>query len=398
MTKVLITGMGIVTAIGDNLVENHNSLKNGRSGLSRAEHLNSNYKDQFYFGEIKKSNKTLLSELNLSENDGYSRTDLLAFKAFKEAVQDAGLTNDHLLDFRTAMVSASTVGGMSEMDDLAEDAKENDHRSQYLEAHSCYSHLLRLVKEYKIKGLTDVINTACSSSANAIMIGAKWIKAGLADRVIVGGVDALSKFTVNGFNSLQILSPEKCKPFDKNRQGLNLGEGAAYLVLEREDLAQHKKTYCHVSGYGNSNDAFHPSTLSEEAVGVKLAMQKALKLSGINPKEVSYINAHGTSTLNNDEVEIRGISEIFGDQIDYASTKSFTGHTLGAAGAVEAVYSALGIANNECYPSLHFDEPIEGRSAPLISFKEAADVQHVLSNSFGFAGNCSSVLLSKYGG
>lgn len=396
MTKVLVTGMGIVTAIGDNLIENHTSLKTARSGLSRADHLQSNYKDQFYFGEIKKTNQELLNELNKSESEGLSRTDLLAFKAFKEAIEDAGLSKEQLSNFKTGFVSASTVGGMSEMDVLAEDAKDNDHKSQFLESHSCYTHLLRLVKEYKIKGLTDVINTACSSSANAIMIGAKWIKAGLADRVIVGGVDALSKFTVNGFNSLQILSPERCKPFDQNRQGLNLGEGAAYLVLEKEELAGSKKIYGNVTGYGNSNDAFHPSTLSEEAVGVKMAMQKALRSAGIQADQVSYINAHGTSTLNNDEVELRGITEIFGSEIEYASTKSFTGHTLAAAGSVEAVYSLLGISNNERYPSLNFDQNIEGRHAPLTSFKTDASVDHVLSNSFGFAGNCSSVLFSKY--
>src|SRR5690606_4005359 len=166
------------------------------------------------------------------------------------------------------------------------------------------------------------------------------------------------KFTINGFNALFILSPELCRPFDKNRKGLNLGEGAAYLVLEKAANAHNKKVYARLSGYGNSNDAFHASSLSEEGTGPYKAMEKALQTASLQRGDVSYINAHGTATENNDFTEGNAMKRLFEKVRAFSSTKAFTGHTLGAAGAVEAVYSILAIANQEVYPNLNFEEAI----------------------------------------
>ena len=227
------------------------------------------------------------------------------------------------------------------------------------------------------------------------MYGARLIKNGLTDRVIVGGVDSLAKFTINGFNSLHILAKEACKPFDMNRQGLNLGEGAGFLVLEKESLLENKKVYAEVSGYYNANDAFHPSSLSENGDGPFNAMKGALDKAEISAKDIGYINAHGTATENNDQVESVAMLRLFETVPPFSSTKSNTGHTLGAAGAVEAIYSILSLFYSELYPHLRFNDPIpETNLIPIQEFSKK-DLTHVMSNSFGFGGNCTSLVFSK---
>lgn len=212
----------------------------------------------------------------------------------------------------------------------------------------------------------------------------------------MGGSDSLSKFTVNGFNSLNILSNEICTPFDEKRKGLNLGEGAAFLVLEKEEDLGSKKVYAELSGFYNSNDAYHPSSLSEAGDGPYLSMSGALRSASLNPAQIDFINAHGTGTENNDAVESTAMLRLFENVPAFASTKSNTGHTLGASGAIEAVYSVLNLYQQEIYPALNFQNPISTSGlVPNLRF-ESKKVQHVLSNSFGFGGNCTSLVFSKY--
>jgi 3-oxoacyl-(acyl-carrier-protein) synthase len=393
MSKVLVTGMGVISAIGENLQANLTSLRNSRTGIGKASHFESRYASMLPFGECRMSNDELKNALDLADSTGYTRTCLLSDKAFKEAVVDAGLSAEEISSFDTALISASTVGGMCLTDQLYEDANLRSDGSPYLDAYGCSAHTIKLVKRYQIRGFTDTINTACSSSANAIMMGARLIRSGRARRVIVGGVDSLAKYTVNGFNALKILSASPCKPFDENRDGLNLGEGAAYLVLEAEDLARDKKVYAEVLGYGNANDAHHPSAMSDDAVGAIRSMREAIEFSGIGYHQISYVNAHGTGTFNNDQVELYGLTQVFGTVPPYSSTKSFTGHTLGAAGAVEAIFSILSIINSELYPSLNVSSPISAYEAsPVASLTAKHPVRYVLSNSFGFGGNCTSLV------
>ncbi|MGV3602148.1 MAG: beta-ketoacyl-[acyl-carrier-protein] synthase family protein [Dyadobacter fermentans] len=395
MGRVLVTGMGMISAIGNNVAENHESLRSGRSGIGSVSYFESLYASQLPFGEVKLSNEELKTAQNLEQSSGYTRTCLLADKAFCEAIADAGLSKGQLSSLDTALISASTVGGMCLTDQLYEDANRRSQGSEYLEAYGCSAHTLKLIQRYRIKGFTDTINTACSSSANAIMLGARLIRSGRVKRAIVGGVDSLAKYTVNGFNALKILSSEPCKPFDVHRDGLNLGEGAAYLVLETEELAAGKKVYAEIAGYGNANDAHHPSAMSDEAVGAIRCMQEAIRSAGIEPSEIGYVNAHGTGTQNNDQVEFFGMGELFGKMPPYSSTKSFTGHTLGAAGAVEAIYSILGIVHSELFPGLNVNEPINGADhAPVSELKENYELNYVLSNSFGFGGNCTSLVFA----
>lgn len=396
MSRVVVTGIGVISAIGNNTSENLSSLRRGKTGIGKAQFLRSKYVDELLFGEVKLSDKQLKSSINAAFSGELTRTELLAFKAFEEAVQDANLSINQIQGFDTALLSATTVSGMVEMEAIYADANTNEVASPFVSSYRTGAHTLQLARVFGLRGYTDTMNTACSSSANAIMQGARMIKAGKCKRAIVGGVDSLAKYTVNGFNSLQIFSNEITRPFDANRKGLNLGEGAAYLVLELEEDANGKTVYGEVKGFGNSNDAYHPSSMSPEAIGVRGAINDALETAGITKEQVDYVNAHGTGTENNDYTELNGMNQIFEDVPPFASTKSYTGHTLAAAGAIEAVFSLLSIHNQEMYPTLNWQEKMpEFEQKPLLELKENVQVNHVLSNSFGFGGNCSSLLLSK---
>jgi 3-oxoacyl-(acyl-carrier-protein) synthase len=395
MGRVVVTGIGVISALGNNVNENLAGLRSGRTGIGKAQFLDSRYAEELLFGEVKLSNQELAFIAGNFDLPGLTRTELLAFKAFSEAVSMAGLDRDSLIAFDTALLSGTTVGGMVEMDAIHADANTNTDSSPFVNSYRSGAHTLQLAKAFGLRGYTDTMNTACSSSTNSIMLGARMIKVGKCKRAIVGGVDSLAKYTVNGFNSLQIFSDEITRPFDANRKGLNLGEGAAYLVLERKEDAVGKKIWGEIRGYGNSNDAYHPSSMSPEAVGVKGAINGALQTAGLQPSDINYVNAHGTGTENNDYTEVHGMNQIFDVVPPYASTKSYTGHTLAAAGAIEAVYSLLSIKYQEMYPTLNWQTQMsEFNSKPQTEFGKSK-IDHVLSNSFGFGGNCSSLILSR---
>lgn len=395
MNKVFITGMGAISSLGTTVSENHSSLKNGITGIGKARFFKSRYTDILPFAEISLSDEALKSKLNCTES-GITRTTLIAFHAFDEAIKDAQLTPEDIGDFRTAFISSSTVGGMCYTDELFADANLRKDVSEYVGAYEGSEHTLQIAKKYSIKGITDTINTACSSSANAIMLGARLIQTNRADRVIVGGADCLAKYTVNGFNSLRILSEQPSKPFDEHRDGLTLGEAAAYLVLESDKVIGAKKKYAELTGFGNANDAFHPSATSDGAIGPLKAMNEALKTANLAPSAIDYINTHGTGTPNNDQTETFAFSQLFENVPPFNSTKSYTGHTLAAAGVIEGIFSILSIQHSEIYASLNISTPIS-----MVNFSANTEylanrsINHVLSNSFGFGGNCTSLIFSK---
>tara|TARA_B110000037_G_scaffold210660_1_gene261247 strand:+ start:1135 stop:2337 length:1203 start_codon:yes stop_codon:yes gene_type:complete len=398
MSKIIVTGIGAISAIGNNVAQIHKNLQSSKTGIGKAQFFKSKYVSDLPFGEINLTNDAIRLEFESIENPAsLTRTDLLAFKAFQEAIEDAQLSKKDISSIETAFISSSTVGGMSETEHFYEDSNlKNVKASNFVSSYNSNTHLLKIIKHYNIKGTTTCINTACSSSANAIMLGAKLIKAGIVKRAIVGGVDSLSKYTVNGFNALQILSNKPCMPFDNERTGLTLGEGAGYLVLEAADNCLTKTNYAVIAGYGNSNDAFHASSISSDAKGIVHSIKNALSSAGISSKEVDYINTHGTATLNNDSAETFGISELFEGFPPFNSTKSYTGHTLAAAGALEAIFSILSLNNNELYKSLNVNTPIEPYNKfPIKEYQQVANLKTVLSNSFGFAGNCTSLIIQK---
>ncbi len=394
MSKVFVTGIGLISSLGDSVESNRTALLNGLCGLSSLDLFESKYASLLPFGEIKISTERLKELLGIT-NSGVTRTSLLALHACKDAIQDSKLSTSELKSQRTAIVAANTVGGMCLTDELHRDANRKDSGSAFLSSYDAGSVTIFLQNYFGILGIGNTINTACSSSANVLMHGARLIKNGLADRVIVGGVDSLAKFTINGFNSLHILSNELCTPFDRDRNGLNLGEGAAFLILEKEEACAKKKVYAELSGYCNANDAFHPSSLSDDGTGPFNSMQGALRIAKLEPNQIGYINAHGTATENNDLVESTAMIRLFGKVPPFASTKSYTGHTLGAAGSMEAVFSILSLMYGELYPVLRFKNPIEKTGLTPLQIVTNSDPKHVMSNSFGFGGNCTSLIFSK---
>jgi 3-oxoacyl-(acyl-carrier-protein) synthase len=392
--RVFVTGIGVITAAGETVDLNHIALKEGKCAIGTLDLFPSRYSKLLPFGEIKIQDQALKEKLKVKEK-GVTRTTLLALHALEEAINDSELSRPQIASIDTALIGANTVGGMCLTDQLYLDANRQEGGSEYISSYDGGSVNIYLQSRYNMDGIVNTINTACSSSANAIMYGARLIKNGFVKRAIVGGSDSLAKFTINGFNSLHILAPELCRPFDKDRKGLNLGEGAAFLVLEREEDISGKKVYAELTGYCNTNDAYHPSSLSDNGEGPYLAMKGALELAKLSPAQIGYVNAHGTGTENNDEVESRAMIRLFDKPPAFSSTKSNIGHTLGASGSVEAVYSILSLIHQELYPSLHFKEPIPDIGlTPVKSYKKIS-MQHVMSNSFGFGGNCSSLIFSK---
>lgn len=394
MSKIVVTGVGIITPLGNTLRQNREALKDGLCALSSIEIFDSRYATLLPFGEIKTTNQNFKDQLNVSE-PGVTRTTLLALHAFEQAITDSGLSAEEIQSFDTGFISGTTVGGMCISDELYHDANHNKVGSAYLNSYDLGSVSIYIQKRYGIQGITDTFNTACSSSANALMYGARLIQNGFAKRVIAGGVDSLAKFTINGFNSLNILSSAPCRPFDAERSGLNLGEGSAFLVLEKEEEVKGKKIYAELSGWANTNDAFHPSSISDNGEGPYLAMKKALEVAGLQPNQIDFINTHGTGTENNDEKESIAMQRLFQTPPAFASTKSNIGHTLGAAGGIEAAFCLLNLIHQEVYPSLHFSHPIETTGLYPVHQYEKKTIHHVMSNSFGFGGNCSSLVFSK---
>ena len=397
MKGVAITGMGIISSIGNSVEENYVSLIENKIGISRIQNIPTVHADVIKVGEIKKTNEELIAELGLSENNNFSRTAMIGAIAAKQAVENAGITS--INEFRTGLISATSVGGMDMTETHYYDYFENPELVKYISCHDGGDVSQKIAEELGLKGMVTTISTACSSAANSIMLGARLIKSGKLDRVIVGGTDALAKFTINGFKTLMILSDDYNKPFDNNRKGLNLGEAAAFLVLESDEMIEkhNKKVLARVSGYGNANDAFHQTASSENGDGAYLAMKKAFEVSGLNPSEIDYINVHGTATPNNDLSEGKALLRIYEDEKvpDFSSTKPFTGHTLAAAAAIEAVFSVLAIQNSVVYPNLNFEVPMEEFELQPQTSLKMKNIEHVLSNSFGFGGNCSTLIFSK---
>lgn len=263
----------------------------------------------------------------------------------------------------------------------------------YQHTHNSYS-VADFVRHYfDLAGPAFVISTACSSGAKALGSAQRLIQAGLIDAAVVGGVDTLCLTTLYGFNSLQLVSDQPCRPFDANRNGISIGEAASFLLLE--GVATPQTGDILLTGVGESSDAHHMSSPHPDGLGARLAMEGALAQAGLQPQDIDYINLHGTATPSNDSAEAKGVEAVFGSQTPCSSTKGHTGHTLGAAGGVEAIISALalqhqfmpgGINTQELDPELHCNYLLANRNQAM---------RHVLSNSFGFGGSNCSLILSQ---
>ena len=394
---VFIAGTGIISAIGNNVAECLDALENSRAGMDHMHHLDSLHKQRLPVAEVKLNNEELAGLAGLPNTK--SRTALLSLIAAKEAIDNAGI--DDLANLRTGFISANSVGGMDKTEKFFTEFLSDNNKGRLRDVidHECGSVTELVADALGIKDYVTTISTACSSSANAIFFGARLIRNNILDVVVAGGTDSLTKFTLNGFNTLMIVDEQFCQPFDENRRGLNLGEGAGYVVLVSDKVAATLKSKPGIilSGYCNANDAYHQTASSPDGTGSYLAMSGALKKAGLETSDIDYINLHGTGTQNNDIAEGTAIKRLFGPQYPkMSSTKTFTGHTLGASGGIEAVFSVLALQHGIIFPNLRLQTPmVDLPFVPEREFIKNVEVKHVLSNSFGFGGNCSSLIFSK---
>lgn len=377
--EILITGAGVVSALGCGKAENLAALLAGRTGIGPLQYLKTSLRG-FPGGEVPLSNE----ELSVLSGAPalWPRTSLLSAVALKECLQEAGLEDGRGL----TLVGGTTVGGM----DLTE-----QQFPKYAPSHGCGestelpAHLLGFRR-------TTTISTACSSAANAIIFAANLIRSGKASCVVAGGSESLSNYHLNGFRSLMILDQAPCRPFDATRAGLNLGEGAAYLVLETAENARKRgvKALGKLTGFGNACDAFHQTASSEIGEGAFLAMTRALFMAGLKPEDIGYVNAHGTGTPNNDASESAALRRVFGEALPpVSSTKPFTGHTTSASGSIELVFCLLALQEGFLPGQLNWNVPDPSCIVPCPTMK--CRVSHILSNAFGFGGNDSALILSR---
>jgi 3-oxoacyl-(acyl-carrier-protein) synthase len=393
--EVYVAGMGLVSSLGIGLSENLDALISERHGIESLSQELDPLLEGFPVGKLGLTNTELADLTKVSLH--LPRSAYLSLLAAREAVADAGFD---IKKYRTGFISATTVGGI----DLTEKYfRESGQKKRKGNLRDILNHepgrITNLVAEdIAADTYVSTISTACSSSANSICLAARLIREGRLDVAVAGGVDALTGFTLNGFNSLLLLDTSLCVPFDARRNGLNLGEGAGYLIMVSGKLVQTGDVtpLARLSGYSNVCDAFHQTALSPEGKGPFLSMSGAIKLAGIDPSQINYINAHGTATQNNDASEGNAIRRLFDNGIPpFSSTKSYTGHTLGASGAIEAIISIMAIKNDLAFPNLRFSEPMPGTGLIPNTEVRSLPVENVLSNSFGFGGNCSSLVFSK---
>ena len=401
--NIAITGEGIVSAIGLNKQEVLQALQEGRTGIGEMKYLQSIH-HELPVGEVDLSNEQMKKMLGIPSEQMMSRTSLLGMLAIDQALKEAYVDVESLRarkadgkPLRIVLVSGTTVGGM-DITELCFDQLEKQKSVEFLQHHDCGNSTRLMADHFGIFDEVATLSTACSSAANAIMLGARLLKAGEADLVVAGGTEALSRFHLNGFNSLMILDHESCRPFDTTRAGLNLGEGAAFLVLESEEMAQQRKItpHAYLTGYGNACDAFHQTASSENGEGAYLAMTEALAMAHLSAKDIQYVNAHGTGTPNNDQSESVSLKRVFGDEMPMvSSTKSFTGHTTSASGSIETVICILAMQHHFVPANLGWKNPMENGILPTMGAQNL-DLENVLCNSFGFGGNDSSLVISLH--
>jgi 3-oxoacyl-[acyl-carrier-protein] synthase I len=419
---VWVAGAGVICGIGSDLAACVESFRTMQTGVSHMQILQSAHRNEFPVVEVKVDNEGLAvaagldAGLNRTAPDlkktaggkpaglnktvpGLNRTALLSSIAARQAWESTGLGD--IRQFRVGFVSANTVGGMDLTEDFFADylANNNAGRLRQVLHHECGSITEQVADALGIRHHITTISTACSSGANALMYGARLIRNNVVDIVIAGGADALTRFTLNGFNTLMLLDRQASRPFDDTRTGLNLGEGAGYVVLVKESLTDllPQAPWCKLSGFANANDAYHQTASSPDGNGSYMAMQGALEMSGLEPDDIDYINLHGTGTPNNDASEGTAIMRLFTPMHfpPMSSTKSFTGHTLGASGGIEAAFSALAVKEGYIYPNANFSVQMkELPFSPVTEFSDNNKIRHVMSNSFGFGGNCSSLIFS----
>jgi 3-oxoacyl-[acyl-carrier-protein] synthase II len=398
MKRVVVTGLGVFCSIGKNVEEFFQSLREGRSGIGPITLFDPSKYPSKIAAEVRDYSPERYFEKK--ELKRLSRTDQMALIAAEEAVRSSKIET-----YKPEEVGVSLgagAGGMLEA--------ESYHRQVLLKGKSRPSLILpfipsyttdRIAERFGLSGPKMTITTACSSSATAIGYGADLIRRGKCKAVLCGGSEALCELTFGGFNSLKAMDPSPCKPFDRRRAGMSLGEGAAILILEEEEEAIKRgaRIYAEFLGYGIGGEAYHITAPEPNGFIEAQIMRQALKEGRVSPERVDYINAHGTGTPLNDKTESLAIKRVFGErayQIPVSSIKSMVGHGLGAAGAIEAVASILSIFYQFIPPTLNFEQGDEACDLDYVpKMAREKEVRVVLSNSFAFGGNGTSLAFGK---
>lgn len=397
--RIAVTGMGVFCSIGKNLGEFARSLREGRSGIGPI----TLFDPSKYPSKIGAEVRGYAAEqyFEPKELKRLSRTDQLGLIAAQEAVKMAGL--EGYAPEEIGVCLGAGAGGMFEA--------ERYHREILLRGRSRPSRILPFIPSYTTSRIAErfgfagprmTITTACSSSATSIGYGADLLRKGDCKAVVCGGSDALCELTFGGFNALKAMDPSPCKPFDRHRAGMSLGEGAAILVLEdsQEALKRGAKIYAEFLGYGIAGEAYHITAPEPDGAIEARVMRMAMEEGGVSPEEVDHINAHGTGTPLNDKVESLAIKKAFGERaytLPVSSIKSMVGHCLGSAGAIEAVASILSIREHFIPPTVHHQEGDEECDLDYVPGRaREAEVKVVLSNSFAFGGNCTCLIFGHF--
>jgi 3-oxoacyl-(acyl-carrier-protein) synthase len=383
----VISGIGVVSAAGMNVSETLAGFKSGARNVGKITLFTTPLAYPVF--EVR-------SPLQGSQR-AESRTVQLAFHALDEALASAGLGHD-LSALRVGVCMGTTVASqLNDMDFYTAYRKTGEAPLQPVETYLKSNLAQAVACSVKAMGPRVTIVNACSSSADAIGVAMEWLRAGLCDIAIAGGADELNRIPVCGFGSLSIFSKEPCRPYDRDRQGLNLGEGAGMLILETEASARQRgvKSNLFVAGYGAACDAYHLTAPRPDGSGLETAIMASLKDAGVQPGDISFVNAHGTATRDNDKVEGSVLARVFGPDIKALSTKGFTGHTLGAAGALEAAFTALALREGWIPASPGFENKDD--EIPIGAVKERMSLagRYAVSTSLAFGGNNASLVIGR---
>jgi len=394
--RVSVTGKGIVSALGLNINECMNNMFANVRNLSFPNRFSTDHPIKYPVFQI---TDKFNSQVCLKNQD-LTLTAKLALVTVYQALEDAGINPGDLKGKRVGVCMGTTVGCTLNNDQFYIDYKNGKNPGmepvkRFLNSNPAAA----VAREFDLTGPAQSIVNACASGTDAIGIGASWIEAGICDLVIAGGTDELCKVTYNGFISLMITDKDPCKPFDQERNGLNLGEGAGALILEpvSEKKSISSRHQCFAAGYGSACDAYHLTAPKPDGQGLKKALNQAIdqaKKSCIDKSNIGFINAHGTGTKDNDKVEDLVLSKIL-PGVPYFSTKGYTGHTLGAAGAIEAVFTIQHLINEKIPTSMGFSNKDETLESSPVQKVQKLSCKAAISESVAFGGNNSVLIFSK---
>lgn len=387
LDPVAITGLGCISAAGTTLAAALDAMYAGQRQPAPPERFQASSQTGYPVFEVRTPKLFLSMDL--------ARTRELALYATHQALADAQWSAEALARYRVGVCLGTNVGsamGPIGHHSLEGPATPTDHLPSTLFIHT--SPTLAIMDRWHLKGPSQTVVNACSSGTDALGLGAAWIRNDVCDLVIAGGADAMYEVTWLGFQSLMISDRTPCKPFDRHRNGLNLGEGAAMFILEAPHLWRRRgrKPRAAILGYGASADAFHLTTPAPDGAGLKAAIHEALQTAGVPPRSLAFINAHGTGTHDNDRIESQVLAEVF-PGIPFLSTKGYTGHTLGAAGAIEAAFSIACLEQQQLPPSGGCQTPDETLAATPVTQITPVRGSVALSQSMAFGGNNAVVVL-----